>query len=198
MARNRNALYVVWWNMINRCYSRDSERYERYGGRGIAVCDEWLNDFKAFQEWALSTGYSDGLTIDRIDNDGNYEPGNCRWATVKEQANNRSSNRICSYKGFTGTMSEVCEKFGFDYGLINARIQKGWSEEDAFSTPRGAPTAKKNHMITFRGKTQTVSEWTKELGFKKNTLSERLRNGYSIERALTEPVRRRREKNVSE
>ena len=87
---HRHPLYSVWWAMKDRCYKSNHKAYHRYGGRGITVCEEWLNDFKNFYDWAIKKGYRRGLTIERENNDGNYEPNNCKWTTMDEQVQNSS------------------------------------------------------------------------------------------------------------
>lgn len=132
-------LYGVWKNMKARCYNPANNRSQFYLGKGIVVCDEWKNDYEAFRKWAYENGYKTGLSIDRINNDGNYEPNNCRWATAKTQANNQSRNRMLTYNGETFTMSEWAEKLNISYGTINHRVQRGWSMERIVNTPqRGA------------------------------------------------------------
>ena len=90
--RNKNRLYRIYYGMRTRCYNTKDQHYKYYGARGISICPLWLESFSAFESWALSHGYDPALSIDRIDNDGNYEPSNCRWATANEQNKNKRHN----------------------------------------------------------------------------------------------------------
>lgn len=133
----RTRLYIAWCHMIERCENTNSEMYENYGGRGIRVCDEWKDSYVAFRDWANKNGYSDKLTIDRIDNNGNYEPSNCKWSSQKEQCNNRRSNRKLSYKGLTKTMTQWAEAIGMNPGTFKRRIYQGWTVTEAIEIPVG-------------------------------------------------------------
>lgn len=117
-------LYVIWQGMKSRCYNHNDARYDRYGRRGIKVCDEWKNSFQNFYDWAIENGYSENLTIDRINNDGDYSPQNCRWANLKEQSRNRSTNINITIGNATKTLTEWCEIFELDFNTIEARYKR--------------------------------------------------------------------------
>lgn len=117
-------IYREWQGMRGRCYNENNARWTRYGGRGITVCDEWRDSFQAFYDWAMANGYDDSLTIDRIDNDGDYCPENCRWATTQEQARNRRTNIDIRIGNATRTLSEWCEIFRIDANAAYARYKR--------------------------------------------------------------------------
>lgn len=116
-------IHSVWCGMKNRCYNQNVSCYENYGGRGIKICDEWLNDYYAFEKWALSNGYADDLTIDRIDNDGDYTPYNCRWVDKFVQSNNRRNNVVLTYKGESLTIGQWATKLGIHPTTIHGRLK---------------------------------------------------------------------------
>ena len=117
-------LYRIWTGIKSRCDDKNNPRYSDYGGRGIVLCDEWKNDFHSFYEWACSNGYKDDLTIDRINNDGNYCPKNCRWVDNKIQSLNRRSNIKITIGNTTKTLTEWCEIFDLDSKTVFARLQR--------------------------------------------------------------------------
>lgn len=124
---SRSRIYRIYNKMKRRCYSVKDERYISYGGRGIKVCDEWLNDKKKFFEWAINNGYKDTLTIDRIDNNKGYCPENCRWITNKDQQRNKTNNIIITYKSYSKCYSEWAEllkvdRSGFRKGFLRNGI----------------------------------------------------------------------------
>lgn len=117
-------IYGIWLNMKDRCNNPNNARYCRYGGRGIRVCQDWEHDFQAFYDWSIANGYGENLTIDRIDNSGNYDPSNCRWTDVKTQCNNRDSNIKITIGNTTKTLTQWCEIFSLEYKKIVARYHR--------------------------------------------------------------------------
>jgi hypothetical protein len=116
-------IYSVWNEMRSRCQNPNDSSYHRYGAKGISVCDEW-NDFRVFYPWAMGSGYKEGLTLDRIDPSGNYEPSNCRWITQVEQQRNRGNNVRLEHNGEKLTIKEWCEKLGFPYTSAKSRYYR--------------------------------------------------------------------------
>lgn len=122
----------IWRNLKKRCNNSNHRDYNRYGGRGIKVCAEWQEDFVNFYNWAMANGYNENLTLDRMDNNGNYEPSNCRWTTPKTQNNNKRNNHYVLYNGEKLTIAQVAEKTGLPYTTVLNKINKGKTLE---STP---------------------------------------------------------------
>lgn len=128
-------LYRIWCDMKNRCYNENVNNYHSYGGRGIKVCDEWL-DPSSFFSWAKDSGYTDELTLDRIDIDGDYEPNNCKWITLTEQQWNKTTSFFVEIDGETKCLREWCNEFGSEYKTVHRRIKYlGWEPKRALTTP---------------------------------------------------------------
>lgn len=123
-------LYSVWSHFKGRCYNLNDHKYSNYGGRGIEVCDEWRNNFQAFYDWSINNGYKEGLTIDRIDVDGDYEPNNCRWVDQKTQQNNRRNNTRLTYNGKTQTISQWASELSVNKNTISTRHKRGYTDEE--------------------------------------------------------------------
>lgn len=175
---NYKTIYNIWRSMKKRCYLKSNASYKHYGARGIKVCDEWLNP-DTFYKWAINNGYDKGLTIDRIDSNGNYEPNNCRWTDWVTQENNRRNNKYITYKGETKTMSEWAKYLNIDYHLIKSRLINGWTFEKAILTPN-----KSIGKFTINGETNTARYFAKKYNIPEVTVYARLKRGLSIKEAL--------------
>lgn len=142
--KSETRLYRVWRGVKSRCYNPNSTGYEYYGGRGVTVCDEWLgeNGFENFYKWSYLNGYNENAekyicTLDRIDVNGNYEPSNCRWVSMKEQDNNKRTNKYIEFNGEKKTLSQWCDEFGVNKKMARYRFNHGWGIEDCLLVPSG-------------------------------------------------------------
>lgn len=174
--------------MIQRCYNPNNPRYKNYGGRGIEIYKEWIDNKLTFLEWAVASGYKEGLTIERIDNNKGYTPENCRWATWTEQANNKESSYIVTYIGKSQTLSYWAIELNLPYKTLFYRLAYlKWSVKRAFTTP--ILEKKKNNNLTcplfFRGESKKLIEWSKILNIPYRTLRARIKRGWSIEKTLS-------------
>lgn len=133
---SKHPLYKRYLKIKERCYNPNNKSYKDYGGRGIKMCDEWLNDFVAFYNWAMENGYEKGLEIDRIDNNKGYSPDNCRFVDRTIQANNRRTSHYLTLNGQTKTIANWSKEIHIDHSVIEQRVNKlGWSDEKALTTP---------------------------------------------------------------
>lgn len=126
--------YMAWLSMIKRCTNPKSQRYEDYGGRGIVVCDEWLNDFTAFYSHVGPAPFQNA-SLDRIDNDGNYKPYNVKWSTPKEQGRNRRTNKMITHDGRTQCLSAWADELEINRVVLDGRIRLGWPIDKVFTEP---------------------------------------------------------------
>ena len=188
-------LHKTWQNMRNRCRNKNSKDYPDYGGRGIKVCDDWINSYESFRDWAVVSGYSDGLSIDRIDVNGDYCPENCRWVTQKEQSRNTRRNIHVEKDGFSGCLLDYCVLNDLNYHTVISRLNLGWPIEEAISSTDTIKNyRKKEIMLTYHGKTMNATAWCKELGIPKTNLFRRLDKGWDTEKCFETPFRKRRKK----
>lgn len=137
-------LFFVWCGIKQRCFYKNHICYKNYGGRGITMCDEWLNDYSIFKKWSLNNNYKYGLKIDRINNNGNYEPNNCRWVSNKENCRNTRKNKTIFYNNEHHCISEWCEIYNISASLFYNRKKLGWDLDKIFNTKKRNLCKKKN------------------------------------------------------
>lgn len=171
--------------MKTRCYNPNSDSYKYYGARGIQICNEWKNNIECFYNWAMNNGYQNGLTIERKDINGNYDPMNCCWATPKQQARNTCRTKYVNYNGQNMSLAEACELANMNYDTVNNRLYKlHWDFEKAINEP-----VINYDQITYYGITKPLKTWANELNLNYDALRSRIRRGWPIEKAFTTPVR---------
>jgi hypothetical protein len=183
---HRSVEYQAWADMLTRCRNPQTRQWYLYGGRGIKVCERWVGE-DGFENF-----YSDmsprpvGLSIDRIDNEGDYEPGNCRWATKLEQANNTRFVHRLTYLGETLSVSEWARRTGLGVPTIFSRIRLGWPTDKVLTIPKHRKTI----PLTYRGRTLSLCEWGRRTGLTAQTIKNRLDRGWSIGKALESTPKR--------
>lgn len=179
--KSGTSIYWTWSNMIERCSRVTHKDYCNYGARGIYVCERW----KKFENFYADMGdRPEGLSLDRIDNDGPYSPENCQWTTPSQQTINSSRAHKVTFQGETLALCEWDKRLGIPAKTIERRLREGWSVERALTTPNRAP--KPNRVIlTHNGETHPVEVWAERCGLRPSGLRKRLARGWSVERAVT-------------
>jgi hypothetical protein len=172
---SNHPIFKAWTSMRQRCYMSNSPSYEQYGGRGIRVCKRWNNDSIAFIEWSLSNGWKEGLSLDRIDNDGNYTPRNCRWTDRITQSNNKRTNVYVTFRGELLTLKQAANKYAIvSYGTVVDRYRRsGWSLGKSLLTPNERARVRrtvKEQIIDLLGRGWEYRQIQKELGVSSGTV----------------------------
>lgn len=170
--------YITWNGIKARCENPNEAAYANYGGRGVRMCARWRHNFGKFLD---DMGPKPGpeYSIERIDNNGNYEPDNCKWATRQEQNDNSRHNHLVEFQGQTRTMSQWSRLIGVNVGTLFNRLRTGWSIEDALTT------SSERDSLEFQGERLTISQWAKRTGIDARTLRYRVARGWPIEKVLT-------------
>lgn len=186
--------------MKARCYNPNNKAYKNYGGRGIKICQEWLDDFNKFFEWAISSGFKRELTIERIDNDGDYCPQNCTWIPKNEQSRNRRSCHKITHNGKTLTASEWAREKGFErHSIVNAINKTPDNDAISYLEKRKMPYGRCLKKVPYKGITKTLREWCEIKKLNVRTVEYRIEKyGWPIEKALDTPAQAQRVITVGE
>lgn len=186
-------IYDVWRGIKKRCENKTNKNYHNYGGRGISLCERW-HSFAAFHEDMGPR--PNGYTLDRINNNGNYEPGNCRWTTWAVQAQNKRCAHWIAYNGETKSLTEWSKELSIPISTLNERLRRGWSIEKTIRVPLRKTKRKGDGFITYEGQTKKVAVWAEKFQIGASALRERLRKGWPVSVALTAPKSSRLEDAV--
>jgi hypothetical protein len=186
---SKSSVYGSYRAMLRRCSDTEDPMFHRYGGRGIAVCSRWLGPDGAANFLAdMGEKPSPQHTIERIDNDLGYSPENCRWATRKEQADNRYTTKHITVDGETLSQADWDRALGNGLNVVGDRVRRGWSRDTAVKTP----VARHKHNLTCNGRTMSIHAWEIEMGLGHGTIKKRMKDlGWSAEKAITTPSRKR-------
>lgn len=181
----RRELKGIWTNMKRRCYRKEDPQYQRYGARGIGMCQRW---FASFEDFLEDVWHRPGpeYSLDRIGNDGNYEPSNVRWATDAEQRRNKRSNVWVTVNGVRKVLKDHCVDFGIDPNTAKHRLSKGWTPEDVFSKPTG--DAWNAEYVALDGVSKKFVDHCRDHGIDIETARDRRKNGWSLEEAIKTPA----------
>lgn len=183
---SRISEYSIWGTIKDRCLNPNCHKFKDYGGRGITLHPEWIESFESFYEH-IGKRPDSSYSVDRINNSLGYIPGNIRWATNTQQANNARSNHLIEFNGITQTMADWSRQTGLSYSALNNRIQGGYSIEEALTAPVGIKWKNIRRPIEFKGVVKSISYWSDKTKIPLSTIRYRLDIGWSIEDALTKP-----------
>jgi hypothetical protein len=170
--KTNTRLYSIYQNMIGRCCRKYNDNYKNYGDRGITVCIDWLDSFETFYNWSVENGYSNTLTLDRKNVNGNYEPNNCRWITIADQQDNKQNTIYYTYKGKTKTLTQWAKITGIERATLMYRIKNGFSEDKVFKEPP------RKRAAFYQGKFISLKEYAKLTGTPYNTVQTWFTKGY--------------------
>ena len=182
----------IYYNIKQRCYNPKFPKFNDYGGRDISVCDEWKNNIDSFIKWALENGYKDEFSIDRINNDGNYCPENCRWADNETQANNKRTNHYIIYKGKKYTVTTFCKAFNLNRDIINQRINRyGYTNPELLLKKSLTGYKQRTIFATINGERKSIVEWCEQLNLNYSSVYNRIHSyGFTPEEAITKPMKK--------
>lgn len=188
-------LLNIWRNMLERCDNSNRNDRKYYHDKGITVCEEW-RDYKKFEEWSFDNGYADNLTIDRIDENGNYEPNNCQWITMREQQRKKLGNIWIEYNGETKILTDWAREYGINRATLQSRLEMGYTFDEALKKkPRINRTS---IVVSYNGEEMNITQLSEKLGVSVSLISKELKKGIVIEEVIKHAIEVSRKRNLKE